>query len=171
MDLTKVSPLYLGGFEIPVVDESDKLKLAGLVGYYDGDEPSIQLRSVGVGEQSQAQTLLHEALHAVAYIFLEGEEVGERVVAGMSQGIFQLLADNPGFVDVITGCFPDHADEYADCTGCTIGEYCVCMDEPVLYPKREPGTWCFVCNRPNDVHPSLGGCVCESKSDDRAPTS
>ena len=104
MKAIDVSPLRVGGFVVPVEIENQHLHVAGLVGRYLGDEPRIIIRD-DLTAQTIAETVLHETLHAIVEIYLEGmaDNISEHVVAMISQGLFQVLQDNPELTEYVSG--------------------------------------------------------------------
>lgn len=112
MKLEDISPIYVGGFQIPISIETHHMETAGLVGRYLHDEARIVMRG-GMTPQVSALTLLHEILHAAVEIYLEGlpEGVSEHVVAMMANGLFQILQDNPDFTAYVSGGFDEDEDD------------------------------------------------------------
>lgn len=102
MDVTKLSPIKVGGFAFKVIDDSEVLNAAGLVGQTRTMDVVIALRAGNVPDSYVTQSALHEVLHAIADIYMETEQPNESTIASMSQGLFQVLRDNPKLVKAIT---------------------------------------------------------------------
>lgn len=118
MKVTEVSPLTIAGFTVPVEVENHHLQVAGLLGRYLGDEPRIVVRD-DMSPQMVAQTTLHEVIHAVIGIYLEGHtDLSEHVIAMIAQGLFQVLQDNEALTQYISGGFEDEP------TSCQGGDEC-----------------------------------------------
>ena len=106
MNFELTSPIYVGGFAIDVEDATKELTDRGLWGFFSLPLSKIQMRT-DLTEQAQAQTLVHEVIHAIENVYLEGDELTERQVAALSQGLFQVSVDNPNFIDAIVEATSD----------------------------------------------------------------
>ena len=138
MKVDEVGPLRIGGYQIAVDVENQHLAVAGVLGAYACDELKIMMKDEGP-PQLVAETLIHEVLHAIAEIYLEGyaDGVSEHVVAMLGQGLFQVLRDNPGFAAFVTGGFDEpELEGGAECT-----ERC---ESTAL-----TGTWLSPASQPN----------------------
>lgn len=128
MQITDIEPLLIAGFVVPIKVENHHLQVSNLLGRYLGDEPRIILRD-DVSPQMIAETLLHEVIHAIIGLYLEGhEDVSEHVVAMIAQGMFQVLQANQEFTKYVSG---DFEDEPTDCRGgdeCPSCESCKCTE-------------------------------------------
>ncbi len=101
MNLDKIGPVRLGGFAIDVVDNSEQLRDRGLMGFMSTLDMRLEVRVDDTSDQVAAQTLVHEALHAIDEVYLEGDHLSEAQVMSISHGLFQLIVDNPGFIRAI----------------------------------------------------------------------
>jgi hypothetical protein len=112
MKLQDIKQVMIGGLIMDV--ESPDLELAanGLLGQYLADQLKIGVRS-DVPPQLQANVLLHEVTHALASVYLEGVGLNEAQVAAISQGFFQVLADNPDMTEFILGGYMQEEEEVA----------------------------------------------------------
>ena len=97
MDFTLAGPLKIGGFTVAVEEATHDLTYRGLVGYCDNHRMVIQLRT-DLGDQAIAQTYVHEVMHMLEEVYLEGDTLTERQISALSHGLFQILVDNPNFV-------------------------------------------------------------------------
>lgn len=82
------------------VSYEDDLSVLGLCG---AEECSISIQE-GQHTIEEADTILHEALHAIHYQFYFGlsSKVEERVVRGTATGLIQVFLDNPDFLKYLT---------------------------------------------------------------------
>lgn len=110
MKLQDIKQVMIGGLIMDV--ESPDLELAsnGLLGHYLADQLKIGVRA-DVPPQLQANVLLHEVTHALASVYLEGVGLNEAQVAAISQGFFQVLADNPDMTEFILGGYMQEEEE------------------------------------------------------------
>lgn len=108
MLVQEVGPLSIGGYKIDVAIENQHLEIAGLLGRYLNDDTKIMLRDT-MPKQVIAETLLHEVMHAIAEVYLEGmpDGIHEHVIAVLSQGLFQVLQDNPDFTFFVAGGYEE----------------------------------------------------------------
>ena len=95
-----IEPIIVGGFTVRVEDASSALQYQQLCGSWLGYRNLIQI-STTYDKQTQAQTLVHETLHAINAVYLESREVDEATVAAMAQGWFQVIIDNPHLIKKI----------------------------------------------------------------------
>ena len=104
MKANEIGSLRIGGYQIPVNIENQHLAIAGVLGVYAGDDLKIMIRDDGPAALI-ADTVLHEVLHAITEIYLEGhtECVSEHIIAMLAQGLFQVLQDNPNFTSYVAG--------------------------------------------------------------------
>ncbi len=123
MDIDNIGPVYLGGMAITIETASAELTMRGLLGFTNMMEAKIQVRTEGVAGQAVAQTLTHELLHAVDHVFCLGDELSEAQVTALSQGLYQLIVDNPGIIAAIqaegemaAGACCHDGDDVAKCT-------------------------------------------------------
>ena len=101
MPITDLSPLQIAGFAFEIVDDTLALARQELAGSTDMTRGTIRI-STDSHDAYQLQTLLHETCHAIQFTYLEGFTVDHHIIAAMSQGIFQLLRDNPKLMDAIS---------------------------------------------------------------------
>ena len=94
MNLTEVGPITVAGYEYPVIYDTKALIDKILFAEIDHHATVIRLRD-DVTAQVQLQSLVHEITHAIEQTYLEGVSLDERVIAGFSQGWFQVLRDSP----------------------------------------------------------------------------
>lgn len=102
MKVLDVKQVRVGGFDVAVENRTEQLQYQGLIGCFMGRESIIGI-SKAVSEALQAQALLHEVCHAIESTYLEGDELSERQLSALSQGLFQVLRDNLDFVRAVTG--------------------------------------------------------------------
>ena len=100
MNFDIASPVYVGGFKISVVDGTDELRDRGLDGFYNGRDSIVNIRT-DCGPQLQALTYVHELVHAIECVYLEGQELTEVQVSALAQGLFQVLVDNDNVMQTI----------------------------------------------------------------------
>ena len=95
--------LKIGGHVVKVVYPYVFIETTHLCGQYDDAAKEIRLSDLDTGggkrsESSVAVTLMHEILHAIDLVsghsVFVGQE-GEKAVEGVSEGLFQVLRDNP----------------------------------------------------------------------------
>lgn len=82
------------------IDYDDDL---GSLGLCDAERAKIAIQE-GQSVIEEADTILHEALHGLHYLFYFGlsRKVEEKVVRGTSTGLIQIFLDNPDFLKYLT---------------------------------------------------------------------
>ena len=108
MKLEDVQDIIVGGLVIEVNSPNMDLINSGLLGHYLPACLEIGIRD-DVPLQLQGNILVHEAIHAIANVYCEGLNLDEAQVAGIAQGLYQVLTDNEDFVRFITQS--DHKEE------------------------------------------------------------
>ena len=93
-----IEPIKIGGFWAKVTDESQALAYQQLCGAWVGARNHIQINTA-FDEQTQAETLVHEVVHAILAVYLEGVPVEEAFLAPFAQGLFQVIGDNPHLIE------------------------------------------------------------------------
>ena len=137
MDIDNLGPIYLGGYAIKVEDASKELCDRGLMGFMSTLNMKIQIRTEDTSGQVAAQCLVHETLHAIDEIYSEGNNLTEAQVASISQGLYQLIVDNPDFLAAIQREGEIAAGEcchdgyHHDCPVETAESQCSCSPEGV----------------------------------------
>ncbi|MEG2898202.1 MAG: hypothetical protein RR841_08040, partial [Eubacterium sp.] len=63
-------------------------------GFIDFDSSLIQISNECSGEQNKVLTLLHEILHGLIYHYNVEVDDEEKLVCGLSKGLYQVLSDN-----------------------------------------------------------------------------
>ena len=81
---------------------------SGLLGHYLPACLEIGIRD-DLPLQLQGNVLVHETIHAIANVYCEGLGLNESQVAGIAQGLYQVLTDNEDFVRFVTQS--DHKEE------------------------------------------------------------
>ena len=111
MNFDELGWIRVGGFHVSVVDGTEALEYQSLDGAWLGSEHLIQIRT-NIDPQSQAETLVHEICHAINAVYLEPCELTEAVIALFSEGLFQVIVDNPQLLAEIVRCAEegDNAD-------------------------------------------------------------
>ena len=94
MDVSAIGPISVAGYDYPVIYDTLYLIKLNLLAEIDYHATVIRLRD-DITPQAQFQSLIHEIQHAIENTYLEGTPFEERVIAGMSQGWFQVLRDSP----------------------------------------------------------------------------
>lgn len=88
------------GHNVKVVTVKDQLRVQDHFGESDHDAGEIRIR--GDLESTVYQsTLLHECVHVIDVLL--GLEMEEAQVAGVAQGLFAVIRDNPDFLKHIRG--------------------------------------------------------------------
>lgn len=81
---------------------SEELEIACLQGYCDKRGGKIRVWASDIPGCEQADTLLHEVLHAIWFTQeLPGKTDEEDAVTKLTHGLCQLIRDNPEFLEVI----------------------------------------------------------------------
>lgn len=91
--------IRVGSFDVKVtpltVEESEKC-----LGVFSKNDMRIGLQSKYPSQQMEAQILLHELMHAVYEVMgIHAKDGEERIVAQMSQGLAQVMRDNPKLIE------------------------------------------------------------------------
>ena len=108
MKLEDVQDIIVGGLVVEVNSPNMDLINSGLLGHYLPACLEIGIRD-DVPLQLQGNILVHETIHAIANVYCEGLHLDEAQVAGISQGLYQVLTDNEDFVRFVTQS--DHKEE------------------------------------------------------------
>ena len=108
MKLEDVQDIIVGGLVVEVNSPNMDLINNGLLGHYLPACLEIGVRD-DVPLQLQGNILVHETIHAIANVYCEGLNVDEAQVAGIAQGLYQVLTDNEDFVRFVTQS--DHKEE------------------------------------------------------------
>ena len=94
--------IKVGPFDISVVSlfPEDKEECLGQFSPFD---LTVELREDYTTQQQEAETLLHELLHAIWYTMAIAaeREVEEKVVGPMSVGLAMVIRDNPDLINWI----------------------------------------------------------------------
>ena len=102
MNFSTITPIKVGGFNIKVDDQTESLTYQSLAGSFQGGNNRICIRT-DFGEELQAQSLVHEVGHAIESVYLEADQLSEAQLSAFTQGWFQVLRDNPEFVNAVIG--------------------------------------------------------------------
>ena len=108
MKLEDVQDIIVGGLVVEVNSPNMDLINSGLLGHYLPACLEIGVRN-DVPLQLQGNILVHETIHAIANVYCEGLNLDEAQVAGIAQGLYQVLTDNEDFVRFVTQS--DHKEE------------------------------------------------------------
>jgi|TARA_R110000751_G_scaffold79247_1_gene159795 hypothetical protein len=108
MKLEDVQDIIVGGLVIEVNSPNMDLINNGLLGHYLPACLEIGIRD-DVPLQLQGNILVHETIHAIANVYCEGLSLDEAQVAGIAQGLYQVLTDNEDFVRFVTQS--DHKED------------------------------------------------------------
>ena len=108
MKLEDVQDIIVGGLVVEVNSPNMDLINSGLLGHYLPACLEIGIRD-DVPLQLQGNILVHETIHAIANVYCEGLHLDEAQVAGIAQGLYQVLTDNEDFVRFVTQS--DHKEE------------------------------------------------------------
>lgn len=98
--MTPFTKIRVGPFDLAVVQllPEDKEECLGQFSPYD---LTIEVRETYASPQQEAETLLHEMLHAIWYtmgISVE-KDLEEKIVGPMSVGMAMVIRDNPDLMD------------------------------------------------------------------------
>lgn len=107
MNLDEIGPLRIGGYQIPIEIDNQHCHMTGVLGRYAGDDTKIIQRDDNLPKQVIAQTCLHEVMHAINEVYIEGIDIDEHIIAMLSQGLFQVMQDNPDLVFYIAGGYDE----------------------------------------------------------------
>ena len=110
MNLNDIQPIVVGGLLIEVNAPNMDLINDGLLGHYLPAQCEIGVRD-DLPLQLQGNVLVHEVIHAIANVYCEGLNLNEAQVAGLAQGIYQVITDNDDFLEFITQINEDIEDE------------------------------------------------------------
>ena len=108
MKLEDVQDIIVGGLVVEVNSPNMDLINSGLLGHYLPACLEIGIRD-DLPLQLQGNVLVHETIHAIANVYCEGLNLDEAQVAGIAQGLYQVLTDNEDFVRFITQS--DHKED------------------------------------------------------------
>tara|TARA_B100001123_G_C15090171_1_gene939293 strand:+ start:357 stop:779 length:423 start_codon:yes stop_codon:yes gene_type:complete len=97
MKLQDIGDIIVGGLVIEVNSPTADLINNGLLGHYLPAQLEIGVRN-DLPLQLQANVITHEVTHAIANVYCEGLGLNEAQVAGLAQGFYQVLTDNPDLV-------------------------------------------------------------------------
>jgi len=111
MKLEDIQDIIVGGLVIEVNAPNMDLINNGLLGHYLPACLEIGIRD-DLPLQLQGNVLVHETLHAIANVYCEGLNLDEAQVAGIAQGLYQVLTDNEDFVKFVTQS--DHKEEICE---------------------------------------------------------
>ena len=103
MEISDIGPVAIAGLVFDLEEDSSLLN-DGLYGQCRTEELKIRIRPM-IPVTLKAQTIVHEVMHAINDIYLESRHVDEPSIAGLSQGWFQVLVDNPKLVEFMTGVY------------------------------------------------------------------
>ena len=95
-----VAPIRVGGFYIKVKDRTNQLQYQQVVANFEGGTNTIGI-STNYSVDVQAQALLHEIGHAIEAVYLEGDALTERQLSAFTQGMYQVIRDNPHVIRLI----------------------------------------------------------------------
>ena len=96
----QVKSLKVGGLVYRVVRNDVAMEAADFYGSTAGLTSTIMVRH-DIDARVLVLTLLHETLHAIANVYMEGFKPTEQAVGAIAQGLFQVLVDNPKFTRTI----------------------------------------------------------------------
>ena len=113
MKLQDIDDILVGGLVIEVNTPTADLINNGLLGHYLPAQLEIGIRQ-DLPLQLQANVLTHELIHSIANVYCEGLNLNEAQVAGIAQGMYQVLTDNPDVVKFITMRGPDNDERDMD---------------------------------------------------------
>ena len=102
MNISMITPVKVGGFNIKIEDQTEALTYQSLAGTFQGGNNKICLRT-DLAADLQAQSLVHELGHAIESVYLEADQLSEAQLSAFTQGWFQVLRDNPEFVNAVIG--------------------------------------------------------------------
>ncbi|MGE5163042.1 MAG: hypothetical protein ACM3IH_03325 [Sphingobacteriales bacterium] len=97
--MTPFKSVRVGPFDISLTtltgEERDKC-----LGMFSEHQMSIMLRETFASDQQEAETLLHEVIHACfAVAAIQDKDSHERTVSMLSTCMAQVIRDNPGLID------------------------------------------------------------------------
>lgn len=126
MKITDIPQIVVGGFEYKVRSDAEcdtYLIQNNLQAEHDPFTMEFKV-STTLSEQSSAQTLVHEVIHAIVRIYgMHGTE--EHDVEAMAQGWFQVIRDNPEFIIYVVEAGlegEEHGEICDDYCGCTYAD-------------------------------------------------
>ena len=103
MNISAIKTIKVAGYVYTIrLDMDDALRGSDSSGFNDEATGEIHILS-SLGPQSRRQTLLHEVVHCVVTSYCSGAgDIDEGVIEGISQGVNQVLRDNPKLVKFLT---------------------------------------------------------------------
>ena len=101
MKLENVQDIIVGGLVVEVNYPNMDLINSGLLGHYLPACLEIGIRD-DLPLQLQGNVLVHETIPAIANVYCEGLGLNESQVAGIAQGLYQVLTDNEDCVKFVT---------------------------------------------------------------------
>ena len=111
MELEQIGDVVVGGLSIRINSPNHDLINSGLLGHYLPANLEIGIRD-DLPLQLQGNVLVHEVTHAIANVYCEGLRLDEAQVAGIAQGFYQVLCDNPDIFRFLMQ--PLHGQDYED---------------------------------------------------------
>jgi len=139
MTYDEIRPIIVGGLEIEVAEDTHNLQMVDLMGKFESLQSTIYGR-LDVPAQLQAQTLLHEVVHAISSIYLETVRLDETQCALLSQGLFQVLRDNPDLIEFILdaeeACNCECGEETETPTSSNSPQLCTCTPPLTTLPTN-----------------------------------
>jgi hypothetical protein len=104
MTIDELGTVLVGGYEYTIDhnDEHDKeMFVTDRMGQHDRLGVRVEIRT-DMDDQQKAQTLVHEVFgHAIDCVYMDGQSIGEQSITLLTQGIFQVIRDNPLLVRYI----------------------------------------------------------------------
>ena len=97
--MTPFKSIRVGPFDLAIktLTGEDRDKCLGM---FSETQMAILMRETFASEQQEAETLLHEILHAIYAVFgVKGKDPEERVISQMSIGMATVFHDNPKLID------------------------------------------------------------------------
>lgn len=93
------SSIRVGPFDVEIIklegEERDKC-----LGLFSEAQMTISMRETYRSEQQEAETLLHEMIHAIrAVLGIHPKDSEERMVSQMSIGMAMVIRDNPELIN------------------------------------------------------------------------
>lgn len=100
MKISDLTTVKVGGFDVSIEDQTEQLQYLQVYASFQGGKMAIGLRN-DTAPQMLGQSLLHEIIHAIESVYLEGDELSERQLSALAQGLFQVSRDNPEVMTAI----------------------------------------------------------------------
>ena len=93
----------VGAHLYSIVEHNDFLMGAELLGRMNSHSLEIQIKTAGIADSIIREALLHEIGHAIDLAYVVPESLTENQIGAFTNGLVQVLQDNPSVLAFLTG--------------------------------------------------------------------